>query len=165
MFTLGGDEPSLGTDGAIFSRTNVQKFITVSSTEAEVSAVFDLHQWFEFYRVFMGELGFPQDKPLLVLQDNEAAILNFEKGFRGRTKPLNLRYHYLYELTKAGKVSFWKVDTVDMLADVLTKPFYSVTIHVPLLQRLMNDATWYQRADESDLPRRSRLLKLSQKLS
>jgi hypothetical protein len=139
---LGGDEPSLGTDGSIVGRTGVQRFITISSTEAEMAAVFELHQWFQFYRLIMAELGFPQDKPMLVLQDNDASILNFEKGFRGRTKPINLRYNYIRELVANRVVQMVRVGTDDMLADVLTKPFYSPTLHLPLIHRLMNDNSW-----------------------
>jgi hypothetical protein len=139
VFSLGGDKPSLGLDGAVSCGTSVQRFITVSSTEAEMAAVFYLHQLFEFYTIVMDELKVSSGKPILVMQDNQAAIINYEKGFKGRTKPVNLRYHYIRELVEEGKIQLVKVDTKDMIADPLTKPFYSKPDHIRLLQRLLND--------------------------
>jgi hypothetical protein len=104
-----------------------------------MSAVFQMHQWFEFYRLFLKDLRLSTDKPILVLQDNDAAILNFNKGFRGRTRPLNMRYHYIRELVQRNMIKLVRVGTKDMLADPLTKPFYSVTSHLPLLKQMMND--------------------------
>jgi hypothetical protein len=74
-----------------------------------------------------------------VMQDNQAVIINLERGFRGRTKPINVKYHFVRELVEEGKVKLVKIDTSEMIADVLTKPFYSPTKHVYLLQRLLND--------------------------
>ena len=142
LFTLGGAEPALGSDGPITCWTGAQKFITISSTEAEMSAVFQMHQWFEFYRLFLKDLRLSVDKPILVLQDNDAAMLNFNKGFRGRTRPLNMRYHYIRELVQRNMIKLVRVGTKDMLADPLTKPFYSVTSHLPLLKQMMNDPSF-----------------------
>jgi hypothetical protein len=144
VFSLGGDTPNLGRDGAITSGTSVQRFITVSSTEAEMAAVFSLHQHFEFYRVMLEELRVATGKPILVLQDNNAAIINYEGGFKGRTKPINLRYNYIRELILDNKVKLLKIDTKDMIADPLTKPFYYSAEHVKLLQRLLNDLAYFE---------------------
>jgi hypothetical protein len=35
-----------------------------------------------------------------------------------------------------------RVGTNDMISDALTKPFFSPTLHLPLIQRLMNDPNW-----------------------
>jgi len=141
--SLGGEYPSLGLDGAFFCRTAVQKFVTVSSTEAEMSAVYDLHQYIAFFRQLLSELGIDQTKPSLVLQDNAAAELNFTRvgGPRGRTMPLNVRYYYIVELIEDGVIRIAKIDTADMLADILTKPFSSRE-DLQLVQRLLNDASW-----------------------
>jgi len=136
---MGEDSPSLGLDGPITFGTSVQRFITVSSTEAEMAAVFQLHQLFEFYVILLREVEHYDGKPIIVMQDNQAAIINFERGFSGRTKPVNLRYHYIRELVEAGRVELVKISTDDMIADPLTKPFYDNPGHISLLQRLMND--------------------------
>ena len=146
--SLGGEYPSLGLDGAFFCRTAVQKFVTVSSTEAEMSAVYDLHQYIAFFRQLLSELGIDQTKPSLVLQDNAAAELNFTRvgGPRGRTMPLNVRYYYIVELIEDGVIRIAKIDTADMLADILTKPFSSRE-DLQLVQRLLNDASWMAYED------------------
>jgi hypothetical protein len=145
---LGGDSPSLGLDGAVFCRTSVQKFVTVSSTEAEMSAAYEQHQLLAFYRQLLSELGIEQLEPSLLMQDNAAAELNFTRrgGPRGRTMPLNVRYYYLVELIEDGVLVIVKIDTADMLADVLTKPFYS-SADIPLVQRLLNDRAWMHPSD------------------
>jgi hypothetical protein len=142
VIALGGDTPSCGLDGAAVCWSGVQKFITISSTEAEMAAVFENHQRIEFFRTLFQEVGFPQEKPILVCQDNDAAILNFNVGFRGRTKPINNRYHYVRELVERRVVEMIRVGTNDMISDALTKPFFSPTLHLPLIQRLMNDPNW-----------------------
>jgi hypothetical protein len=148
VVSLGGNSPSLGLDGAVFCRTAVQKFVTVSSTEAEMSAAYEQHQLLAYYRQLLAELGVDQTEPSLLMQDNAAAELNFTRrgGPRGRTMPLNVRYYYLVELIEDGVISIVKIDTADMLADVLTKPFYSRE-DIPLVQRLLNDKAWMDPSD------------------
>jgi hypothetical protein len=147
---MGGDTPSCGLDGAMVCKTSVQRFITVSSTEAEMAAVFENHQWFAFFSILLGELGFPQRAPMIVCQDNDASILNFTYGFRQRTKPLNLKYNYIRELVVDKVIVTVRVDTWRMVCDCLTKPFYSPTLHIPGLQRLLNDPNWYDLVSNED---------------
>ena len=90
------------------------------------------------FRVLMKELGMDVKQAIMVMQDNQAAILNFEKGFRGKTRPLNIRYHYVRELYERRILAFLKVHTGDMMADPMTKPFSSPTQDLPLLRRLLN---------------------------
>jgi hypothetical protein len=74
------------------------------------------------------------------MQDNAAAMINYTRagGPRGRTMPLNVRYYKIVELIEDGVVELVKIDTADMIADILTKPFHKRS-DVPLLQRLLND--------------------------
>jgi hypothetical protein len=143
VMCLGGDVPTCGLDGAMVCKTSVQRFITISSTEAEMAGVFENHQWFAYFSILLGEIGFPQDKPMIVCQDNDAAILNFTHGFRQRTKPLNLKYNYIVQIVNQKIIVMARVDTWKMVSDCLTKPFYSPTLHLPGLQRLLNDPDWY----------------------
>jgi hypothetical protein len=149
--SLGGDYPSLGLDGTFFVRSTVQKFVTVSSTEAEMSAIYEIHQLLAALRQFLFELGEDQSLPSLVMQDNAAAMINYTRagGPRGRTMPLNVRYYYIVELIEDGVVELVKIDTADMIADVLTKPFHKRS-DIPLLQRLLNDPTWMSDEDRSN---------------
>jgi hypothetical protein len=146
--SLGGDEPSLGLDGTFFVMSTVQKFVTVSSTEAEMNATYNIHQVLTGLRQFLFEVGEDQSQPSLVLQDNAAAMINFTRagGPRGRTMPLNVRYYYMVELIEDGVVELMKIDTADMLADILTKPFYKKS-DIQLIQRLLNDPKWMDPSD------------------
>ena len=113
-----------------------------------MSAVYELHQCIAFFRQLLSELGIQQVKPSLVMQDNAAAELNFTRagGPKGRTMPLNVRYYYIVELVEDGVIRLVKIDTADMLADVLTKPFSSRE-DLQLIQRLLNDSSWMNPDD------------------
>ena len=60
--------------------------------------------------------------------------------------PLNVRYYYIVELVEDGVIRLVKIDTADMLADILTKPFSSRE-DLQLIQRLLNDASWIRPED------------------
>jgi len=60
--------------------------------------------------------------------------------------PLNVRYYYIVELIEDGVIRIAKIDTADMLADILTKPFSSRE-DLQLVQRLLNDASWMAYED------------------
>jgi hypothetical protein len=85
------------------------------------------------------------------MQDNAAAMLNYTRagGPRGRTMPLNVRYFYIVELIEDGVIELVKIDTADMIADILTKPFYKKS-DIQLLQRLLNDPAWLSEDHQSN---------------
>jgi hypothetical protein len=71
----------------------------------------------------MAELGFPQNEPSVLYQDNQATILVMNRGntFRGRSKHIDVRYYYLTELINDGVIRVEYLNTEDMIADPLTK--------------------------------------------
>jgi hypothetical protein len=113
-----------------------------------MNATYNIHQVLTGLRQFLFEVGEDQSQPSLVLQDNAAAMINFTRagGPRGRTMPLNVRYYYMVELIEDGVVELMKIDTADMLADILTKPFYKKS-DIQLIQRLLNDPKWMDPSD------------------
>jgi hypothetical protein len=51
--------------------------------------------------------------------------------YRARTKHLNTKYHHFRDYVTRGDISIHAIDTLDQLADFLTKP-----VNVDTLQRL-----------------------------
>ena len=59
--------------------------------------------------------------PLLI--DNNAALkLTRNPELHDRTKHIELKYHFLREMTLSGRINTQRVGTKDNLADLLTKP-------------------------------------------
>jgi len=73
-------------------------------------------------RQLNADLGNPQLEPTLILEDNQLAISMAKKTqFHGRTKHINIKYHYIREQVNNGKICLKYCPTDDMLADILTK--------------------------------------------
>ena len=104
-----------------------QHSVTLSTTEAEYLAIGDcakhglwlcrllehLHQ--------QSSIQFPIKLPLS--NDNQGAVfLCNEASVNNKSKHIDIRHHFIRELTRAGKITVSHVSTKDMPADVLTKP-------------------------------------------
>jgi hypothetical protein len=110
--------------GIIFSKSSKQKLVGKSSTENELIALFDGCKFVEWLRNIVSELGFEQLKPTIVYQDNKSTIALVEKGFGafGKTKHINMRFFSIKELITNKSIELKHLSTMDMLADILTKP-------------------------------------------
>jgi hypothetical protein len=139
--TLGGDvPPELGYGGPIFTRSNSQKLVALSSYEAELNAIHNNIMFVAPLRLFMSEIGYDQSKPSLLLQDNQATIHSILHGpsAGGRAAHVRVRINNLKEYCDGGELLPYWVATEEMSADGLTKAFSSVNSQ-PVLQRLLNN--------------------------
>ena len=69
------------------------------------------------------KLGQNQDKSTIIRCDSSSAIkLSKNPVMHGRSKHIDVRFHFLQELTKAGTVELVHCGTQEQLADVMTKP-------------------------------------------
>ena len=106
------------------AKSQKQKIVTKSSAESEFVALSNsllgegLHLC-EFWRGLGYDLA-----PLLVYQDNQAAMALAQKGksTSSRTKHIAIRYFWIKERVDSGEVSIEYLPTKQMLADLLTKP-------------------------------------------
>jgi len=138
--TLGdGGPPPDGFGGPIHCRSVVQKLVTLSSYEAELNAIHQSVQYFYDLRLLMSDLGFDQDKPSILLQDNQATIQVVTHGpsAQSRSRHVNVRIWNVKQMVDWGMLLIKYQSTDDMLADVLTKPFNS-RASLGLLRRLLN---------------------------
>jgi Reverse transcriptase (RNA-dependent DNA polymerase) len=114
---------TLGMGYPISSSTK-QKMNTRSSTESELVAVDDLMPSILWTRHFLESQGYGI-RENVILQDNRSAILlenNGKASSTKRTKHINVRYFFVTDMIKKGKISVEWCPTDSMIADFWTKP-------------------------------------------
>jgi hypothetical protein len=113
--------------GAFHSVSKKAKVMALSSTEAEYIALFETAKLVAWARQFLSDLGFPQLAPTIVYEDNLSTIHLVEHGNdKGKTKHMDVRYHYIKELVDKGDIKLQHRSTVLMIADLLTKALPTV---------------------------------------
>ena len=114
LFLIGG--------GSVSWRSKKQSSVALSTAEAEYIALASAGQEAAWMRVLIAELcGHPM-KELTVLEDNQSAIqMTKNPQFHGRTKHIDIKFHFIRELVSNGIVKLTYCPTGDMIADMLTK--------------------------------------------
>ena len=73
-------------------------------------------------RNLLGEIGFPQSKPMKMWGDNQAAIqIATNPVFHERIKHIEVDCHFTREKLEDGTITTPHIRTENQLADVLTK--------------------------------------------
>jgi hypothetical protein len=98
--------------------------VAKSSCEAELIAVNKVGDYVEWAIQLMEELGYPQDGPVVIDQDNKCTmdILRMGTGSFKRAKHIKVRYFWLKQLIDEGSVMLRYVPTAEMVSDIMTKP-------------------------------------------
>ena len=105
--------------------------IVLSSTESEYIGIsYALREVIPIMELLkeMKHQGFPIStlKPQIhckVFEDNSGALeMARTHKYRPRTKHLNVKLHHFRDYVTRGEISIHKVDTLEQLADYLTKP-------------------------------------------
>lgn len=74
-------------------------------------------------RKVLKELGHLQEKSTVVMCDNNSVIkLSKKPVLHGRSKHIDVRFHFLRDLTKEGVVDLVCCGTRNQVADLMTKP-------------------------------------------
>ena len=110
------------SSGAISWKATKQQSVALSSTEAEYISLSAAAQEATFLRQLLCELGFMQQKPTIILQDNQGAIcMTKTHGNHKRSKHIDIRHHYVRQLTENEIIVPQYISTEHMEADILTK--------------------------------------------
>ena len=111
-------------DCPIFAKSNKQRSVATSSMHAEVIALFDSIPFVTWLRDLLGELGYPQENPTIIEQDNQSAIQVYSEGVMksSKTRHLSNKCAYISEMIQEKVIIPKYVQTDLILADVLTKP-------------------------------------------
>lgn len=109
--------------GSIYSTSRKQKLTAQSASEAELIAAVDGAKMMMAMRNYLESRGYPI-APMTLYQDNKASQFVIEKGARSakKLKHLHVKYFALTDYVNDGLMEVRRVDTENMVADLLTKP-------------------------------------------
>jgi len=115
---------SIGQNGGpIFVKSNKQKLVSRSSTEAELIALADGVPELLWMREIFTFLGY-KIPTSIVYQDNQSTIFLAEKGKcnHGKSRFFPVKYFFVKQHVEAGDIKLVYLPTEEMIADFLTKP-------------------------------------------
>ncbi|KAM1053550.1 hypothetical protein ACFX2I_000976 [Malus domestica] len=111
------------SSGAVSWSSKKQPVVTLSTTEAEFIAAASSACQVVWLRRIMESLNQEQYGPTLVYCDNVSAIkLSKNLVLHGRSKHIDIRFHFLRDLVKDGVLELAQCSSQEQVADVLTKP-------------------------------------------
>ncbi len=107
----------------IMWRSKMQKTTALSTAEAEYYSASTAGSDVLYLRRLLEQLGFAQQSPTPVYEDNTACIEwgNNIIGGRERAKHIDIRKHFAHEVIQNGEMLLVRVPTSSQLADILTK--------------------------------------------
>jgi hypothetical protein len=87
----------LGNSPVIWS-SKLQKCVALSSTEAEYVAVSSAARLVIWARAFLEELGFTQESPTIIIEDNKGCIdISISTNSHPAIKHIDIRHHFIRE--------------------------------------------------------------------
>ena len=109
--------------GAFYARSQKQKLVSKSSTEAELIALTDESSQVLWTRNFLILQGY-MPGPAIIYQDNMSTMALVEKGrsTSERTRHIDIRYFFIKDRVSNGDLRLVHLPTAEMTADILTKP-------------------------------------------
>lgn len=109
----------------VHGRSAKQKLTATSSTDAEVLAMVESLKQATWIRNIITELRITQLSVITLYQDNKSAIIMVETDSKNkRSKHILSKITYAKELHKFGILSVEYMNTMNMVADLLTKPLH-----------------------------------------
>jgi hypothetical protein len=92
--------------GAITWSSKRQPIVALSTAEVEYIAAAHAAKEACWLRSFLTEIGRDMSRPIEFRCDNQATIaICHDNKFHGRTKHIDIRYHYVREAVDAGRVT------------------------------------------------------------
>ncbi|CCD24436.1 uncharacterized protein NDAI_0D01220 [Naumovozyma dairenensis CBS 421] len=120
-FSTSGYATFLAGGAITWCSRRIRSTICLSSTEAEYIAASEAVLETMWLYNLLEHMGYPLSENLLMI-DNEPAIkLASHPILHSRTKHIKLRYHKIREAVDDGIVKIEYVNTLDQVADILTK--------------------------------------------
>ncbi len=107
---------------AISWRSQKQTCVALSTAEAEYVSLSAAAQEAIWLRGLLAEIIGGEEKQMELLEDNQSAIcMASNPVFHGRTKHVELKYHYVRDQVSKGHICLTYCPTERMIADALTK--------------------------------------------
>jgi len=115
--------------GPISWESKKQKSVALSTMEAEYMSLSEVCKEIVYLRRLLEHMKFTTcvTGATEVCCDNQSAIeLNKNHVFHGRSKHIDIRYHFSREIKDRGEISVTYLPSEEMIADLLTKPLTKV---------------------------------------
>ena len=106
----------------IYAKSGKQTQLADSTGYAETIALHEASHWVLGYRRIMANLGFAQTSATPIYEDNSAAETFAKQGMGPKSLHYEVKYLYVHDQQTRGRLNVLKIDTVNQVADVLTKP-------------------------------------------
>ncbi|KAM7469095.1 hypothetical protein LguiA_007278 [Lonicera macranthoides] len=107
--------------GPISWRSMLQGVVALSTTEAEYIAATEAVKEALWLRGLIGDLGMVQENVDVYCDSQSAIHLAKNQVHHGRTKHIDVRFHFIREIIESGEVILKKIGTKDNPADMMTK--------------------------------------------
>ena len=110
--------------GALHTKSTKQKLNTKSSTEAELVGVSEYLPYHIWLINFLEHQGY-KVKEKLLFQDNESTIrmeVNGRNSCTGNSRHVDIRFFFIHDRVRDGKVKVVYCPSEKMVADFFTKP-------------------------------------------
>ena len=108
--------------GAVSWRSKKQTCVALSTAEAEYIALAAAFQEAVWLRRLLSEMGECCTNPTTVFEDNQSAMcIAKNQHCHGKTKHVDIKYHFVREQTSSGDFELKYCNTDDMKADMFTK--------------------------------------------
>lgn len=118
----------LFTSGPICWKSQKQKCVAHSSNEAEYISASETGRDIKWMANFCSEIGYSLTRPTVIYVDNQSAIQTANNRLiSGRSKHIDLRYHFIRDEIAAGNIALKWIETTENLADLMTKPLPNAT--------------------------------------
>jgi hypothetical protein len=122
--------------GAVSWSSRKQELVTLSTTEAEYVAATHTSKEALWLQKLIHKLFPLMARPTMVYCDNQAMLQLIEDdNYHMQTKHIDVRYHFIWDITKCGDIKTIYCPTDQMVVDILTKalPKWKVQFHNNLL--------------------------------
>ena len=122
MCSTSGNVLYLVKIGAIYAQSVTQKTVALSTAEAETIAACECTKRVRAGREFLSEIGFLQNEPSEIQEDNEACIAMSKSILTSsKLRHMKIKHHYVRSQVAEGEVKLVACPTSEMVADILTK--------------------------------------------
>lgn len=111
------------SDAAVAWSSRKQPIVTLSTTEAEFVAAAACTCQAVWMKRVLKKLGYGGSESTIIFCDNSSTIkLSKNPVMHGRSKHIDVRFHFLRDLVNEGVVQLKFCGTQEQVADILTKP-------------------------------------------
>lgn len=120
---VGYDKKTGVINGFVGATSKKNKKVCHSSAESELMAQAECLKAITHLKYFLEEIGYPEQRGIVLYQDNKSAIVMGEQGHGGRqSRHIHKDEFAVMEFSKSGIVRMEYLRTAIMVADILTKP-------------------------------------------